>query len=218
MHDRYGSRFRLVIAGALVAAGCGGAARGGPRPATTFDPIAQARADSARYPYTVADIHFVTGMIHHHGQAITMSKLAASHGANPAVRTLAERIINAQTDEITLMQQWLRDRRQPATEPDPAGMRMMMHGVEHDMLMPGMLTEAQMKELDAARGQEFDRRFLQLMIQHHRGAIAMVQDLLDSEGAAQDATVFKLAADINAEQETEIRRMQSMLFTMIIDR
>src|SRR5438067_13212502 len=138
--------------------------------------IAKARADSARYPYTAADIHFMSGMISHHAQAIAMARWAPTHGASPSVRTLCDRIINAQQDEIVTMQRWLRDRRQPVPEASPNGMKMMMNGVEHEMLMPGMLSDAQMKELEAARGPEFDRRFLTFMIQHHRGAVAMVKE------------------------------------------
>ena len=177
----------------------------------SLDPVERARADSVRLPYTAADIHFMTGMIHHHGQAIVMSKLAATNGAGPSVRTLAARIINAQTDEVALMQQWLRERRQPAPEPNPAGMRMTMGGVEHDMLMPGMLTDVEMKDLEKARGSDFEQRFLELMIFHHRGAVAMVNELLGARGAALDETVFKIAADISADQQTEIGRMQQML-------
>jgi uncharacterized protein (DUF305 family) len=109
------------------------------------------------------------------------------------------------------MQGWLRDRNQPVPDPSPTGMRMTMGGVEHDMLMPGMLSDAQMQELRNVRGAAFDRRFLELMIFHHRGAMTMVKDLLDSPGAALDETIFKLAADINADQSTEIARMQQML-------
>lgn len=176
--------------------------------------VAKARADSARLPYTAADIHFMSGMISHHAQAIVMAKWAPSHGASPAIIRLTERIINAQTDEITLMQTWLRDRRQPVPEADPKGMRMTMGGTTHTMLMPGMLTENQMKQLDAARGVEFDRLFLTFMIQHHRGAVAMVQELFASVGAGQDETVFKFASDVNVDQSTEITRMVEMLLGM----
>jgi len=92
---------------------------------------------------------------------------------------------------------------------------MKMDGMEHEMLMPGMLTESQLKQLDQARGKEFDRLFLTFMIQHHRGAVTMVKELFDTYGAAQDITVFKLASDINADQTTEIERMQKMLASMI---
>jgi uncharacterized protein (DUF305 family) len=173
--------------------------------------VAQARADSARHPYTEADIHFMSGMIGHHAQAIVMARWAPNHEASPAIRRLADRIINAQQDEINSMQRWLADRRLPVPEARPTGMRMMMNGVEHDMLMPGMLTEAQMKQLDQARGPEFDRLFLTFMIQHHRGAVSMVKELFDSYGAGQDETVFKFASDVNVDQSTEIARMEKML-------
>ena len=73
------------------------------------------------------------------------------------------------------MQPWLRDRRQPVPDARATGMKMMMNGMEHEMLMPGMLTEEQMKQLDAARGPDFDRLFLTVMIQHHKGAVSMVK-------------------------------------------
>lgn len=173
--------------------------------------IAKAREDSARRPYTTADIHFMSGMIGHHAQAIQMASWAPTHGASPSVRTLCERIINAQRDEIATMQQWLRDRQQPVPEASPMGMKMVMDGVAHTMLMPGMLSEEQMKQLDAARGKEFDKLFLTDMIQHHKGAVQMVKELFDSYGAAQDDLVFKFASDVNVDQTTEIARMQRML-------
>jgi uncharacterized protein (DUF305 family) len=180
--------------------------------------IAKAQADSARYPYTQADIHFMTGMISHHAQAITMARWAQSHGARPAVVTLAGRVINAQQDEIALMQNWLRDRRQPVPAPSPTGMKMVMNGVEHEMLMPGMLTPEQMRQLDAARGAAFDELFLRLMIQHHNGAVTMVKELFDTHGAGQDQLVFKFAADVNIDQTTEVARMEKMLFSIIVER
>lgn len=177
--------------------------------------IAKARTDSARYPYTKADIAFMTGMISHHAQAIVMSKWAPTHGASSSVQTLAARIINAQQDEIRTMQQWLLDRNQPAPD-GHAGM--MMHGAGMSMdgskgesLMPGMLTDDQLKQLDAAHGPEFDRLFLTFMIQHHRGAITMVKQLFETYGAAQDELIFKYASDVNVDQTTEIARMQRML-------
>jgi uncharacterized protein (DUF305 family) len=173
--------------------------------------IAKAREDSARRPYTAADVHFMSGMIGHHAQAIQMASWAPTHGASPSVRVLCERIINAQRDEIATMQQWLRDRQQPVPDATPMGMKMVMDGMEHTMLMPGMLTEEQMKQLDAARGKEFDRLFLTFMIQHHKGAVQMVKELFDSYGAAQDDLVFKFASDVNVDQTTEIARMERML-------
>jgi uncharacterized protein (DUF305 family) len=85
-------------------------------------------------------------------------------------------------------------------------------GAGHDMAhMPGMLTDEQMRELDAARGQDFDQLFLTYMIQHHSGAVTMVHELFATDGAAQGDEVFKIASDIQADQTSEIRRMQSML-------
>jgi uncharacterized protein (DUF305 family) len=91
---------------------------------------------------------------------------------------------------------------------------MMMHGTDHES-MPGMLTDAQMRALDEARGAEFDRLFLTSMIQHHRGAIAMVEQLFNTDGAGQDRTVFKVASDINVDQTTEVERMQKMLVALL---
>lgn len=172
---------------------------------------ARARADSARLPYTAADVQFMTGMISHHSQAVVMAKMAPTHGASRAVQTLCGRIINAQNDEITLMQNWLRDRNQPVPEAKPVPMKMMMNGQEMEMLMPGMLNESQMKALDAARGIAFDTLFLRGMIQHHQGAITMVQQLFATPGAGQDEAVFKFANNVNVDQNTEIHRMQQML-------
>jgi uncharacterized protein (DUF305 family) len=192
-----------------------GAARTSPEPATAHpsEPsgVARAKADSIRHPYTQADIDFMSHMIGHHAQALVMSGWAPTHGSSPSVRTLAERIINGQQDEIASMQRWLRDRGKPVPEARPMPMKMKMDGMEHEMLMPGMLTDAQMKELDQARGAEFDRLFLTYMIQHHQGAVSMVKDLLGTYGAAQDETVFKFANDVSVDQSTEIARMQRML-------
>jgi uncharacterized protein (DUF305 family) len=94
-----------------------------------------------------------------------------------------------------------------ATDPTHDG-----HG-EH-ALMPGMLTRDQLEALGAARGTEFDRLFLRGMIHHHGGAVTMVRDLFATDGAAQDPSVFKLASDIQADQVTEIARMQRMLDEM----
>ena len=211
-----------ALAALITLAACSGApreaARTSPQSATAGQSddaaIAKARADSARYPYTAADIHFMSGMIGHHAQALVMARWAPTHDASPAVRRLAERIVNGQEDEIATMQRWLRDRRQPVPEARPTGMRMIHDGVEHDMLMPGMLTAEQMKQLDEARGAKFDELFLTFMIQHHRGAVSMVKDLFGSYGAGQDETVFKFASDVNVDQSTEIERMQKMLASL----
>ena len=207
----------IAIVGASPAVGYGQVAvQSSARIQSDLAAIAKARQDSIRRPYTAADVHFMSGMIGHHAQALIMAGWAPSHGASQSVQTLCQRIINAQTDEITLMQQWLRDRQQPVPEPSPKGMKMVMDGVEHTMLMPGMLTDEQMAQLDSARGKEFDKLFLTFMIQHHRGAVQMVHELFDAYGAAQDDLVFKFASDVQVDQTTEIARMQRMLVAIDI--
>ncbi|MGH7574773.1 MAG: DUF305 domain-containing protein [Longimicrobiales bacterium] len=205
----------------LAATACGGAARqsaqadpqpgGGGLSAAEIEAIYRARLDSARMRFTDADVDFITGMVGHHAQALVMSGLAPANGANPSIQTLAARIINSQQDEIAIMQRWLRDRDQPVPEVEIEGTNLMVHGAEHAMHMPGMLTPEQMRELEQARGPAFDRLFLTYMIQHHRGAVTMVGELFSHNGAGQGDAVFKLASDINADQLTEIERMERML-------
>jgi uncharacterized protein (DUF305 family) len=159
--------------------------------------------------YTAADVAFMSGMIGHHAQAVLIAGWAPSHGASAALRSLCERIVVAQNDEIAMAQRWLRERGEPVPPADPRGH--VMPGMDHVVLMPGMLTPGQMAQLDSARGREFDRLFLRFMIQHHEGALTMVQRLLGAQGAAQDGAVFRFAADVHADQTTEINRMQLML-------
>ena len=205
----------LLLALSACAPAAQGPAASPPQPRVSASD-ARAAADSVRRSYTSADVEFMTHMIGHHAQAIEMARLTPTHDASPSLRILSERIINAQQDEIGIMQHWLADRLQPVPEATPAGLKMKMDGVEHVMLMPGMLTEAQMKQLDQARGAEFDRLFLTFMIQHHRGAVAMVETLFGTYGAGQDLVVFKFASDVNIDQTTEIARMEKMLISLII--
>jgi uncharacterized protein (DUF305 family) len=180
-----------------------------PPPRATASGTAQARADSAQKPYTADDIAFMTGMIGHHAQAVTMSELAPTRTKTRSIQVLAARIINAQRDEIRTMQQWLLDRNQPLPMTG-GGAHAGMPGMSHAM-MPGMLSEAQMNELTGANGNEFDRLFLTYMIQHHRGAVTMVNGLFSHDGAGQDDLVFKFASDVHTDQTTEIARMELML-------
>ena len=164
-----------------------------------------------QFPYSDADIEFMSGMIPHHAQAVIMGGWAKSHGARQDVAILCERIVVAQTDEIAMMQQWLRDRGQPVPDARATKHKMKMNGMEHEMLMPGMMTDEQMAALDKARGPEFDRLFLEGMIRHHQGAIDMVEVLFNSYGAAQDELIYKFASDVQADQGIEIARMHKML-------
>jgi uncharacterized protein (DUF305 family) len=211
-----------LLAAAAATTACGHAAGGAPPPSpqpAAGDAAARVRADSTRRPYTEADVRFMSDMIGHHAQALVMAGWAPIHGASQSVRTLAERIINAQQDEIATMQQWLRDRGRPVPEAPAGGMSHPAHDAGHTMpmpgmLMPGMLTGTQMQALDQAAGPDFDRLFLKDMIQHHRGAVTMVQQLFDTPGAARDETVFKFANDVSVDQSTEIARMESMLVAL----
>ncbi len=151
--------------------------------------------------YTEADVRFMQGMIAHHAQAIYMSKMAAARQANPRVLKFANKIDQSQQAEIRLMQDWLRANHQ--TAPDTSSWRTMQ--------MPGMLTAAQLAQLDAAKGTEFDRQFLNLMIQHHNGALKMVADLLATPLAAQDVDVSVFANDVQVVQTAEIELMEQML-------
>jgi uncharacterized protein (DUF305 family) len=157
--------------------------------------------------YTPADVQFMSGMIYHHAQAILIAGWAQSHGANPSVQTLCDRIIASQIDEITILSRWLSDRHEAVPHPDSTHAmmpEMSMH------MMPGMLTAEQLAQLDRARGEQFDQLFLQLMIQHHQGAITMVNELF-ARGAGEENPVYKIASGVFADQTTEIERMQRML-------
>ena len=173
---------------------------------------AQARPDSGRPSYTRADVDFLSGMISHHAQAILIANWAPTHDASAALRTLCARIIVSQRDEIATMERWLREHGEPVPPEDPTGLR--MPGMDHPMPMPGMLTAAQLDQLDSVRGAAFDRLFLTFMIQHHRGALTMVSALLDHPNSARDGVVFQIASDINADQTVEIARMTRMLDAM----
>jgi uncharacterized protein (DUF305 family) len=168
-------------------------------------------AGLGRLPYSDADVDFMAGMIPHHAQAVIMAGWAPSHGAREDVAILCGRIVVGQRDEIATMQGWLSDRGLPVPDATSTRHKMKMNGMEHEMLMPGMLTDEEMAELDRARGREFDRLFLNGMIRHHQGAIDMVDVLFKAYGAAQDETVFKFASDVYADQSIEIDRMNKML-------
>jgi uncharacterized protein (DUF305 family) len=144
--------------------------------------------------YTKADVEFMQGMIAHHAQAVYMSRLAAGHGANPRVLALATMIDQSQIPEIKIMQNWLRRYNQFVPDTDSW----------HSMQMPGMLDDAQIKALNAAQGVEFDRKFLEYMIQHHSGALKMVDDLFATPGAGQEVDTNVFANDVVTVQTTEI--------------
>ena len=154
--------------------------------------------------FTDADVKFMQGMIGHHAQALEMTALLSSHTADSDMKKLAQRIELSQADEIKMMKEWLTARRQQV--PDEHALH--AHGAT---LMPGMLTQEQMSRLAAASGREFDRLFLEFMIQHHAGALTMVRELFASPGAGQQSDIFAFASDVEADQRMEIDRMAAML-------
>ncbi|MDR9365578.1 MAG: DUF305 domain-containing protein [Balneolaceae bacterium] len=193
------------------------------------------RIDSSKMEFTQADVDFMVGMISHHAQALIMSDLAPKNNASPAIQRLASRIINAQKDEIQSMQKWLGDRNQPvpavqidglilnivmepAEEPASSHQQMSHSHSGHSAMdhsgMPGMLTQEELNDLSEQEWKDFDRAFLEYMIAHHEGAVVMVENLFTVDGAAQDQQIFRLASDIQADQTTEIERMELMLREM----
>jgi uncharacterized protein (DUF305 family) len=165
-----------------------------------------------------ADVTFMQGMIHHHAQAVEMVALLRTRGASKALQSLGERMTISQSDEIDFMKKWLQDRGKPIMPGhNMANMDHNMAGMDHSKmtmsmpLMPGMLTPEQMDELAKAKGAAFDRLFLTGMIQHHTGALIMVDDLFDIPGAGQDPTIFDFATDIDNTQRAEIEVMRGML-------
>ena len=151
--------------------------------------------------HTVADVQFMQGMIAHHSQAIYMSKLAEARSSDQRLIRFAAKIDQSQASEIDAMQRWLREHNQVA--PDTSSYR--------TITMPGMLTAEELAELGAARGARFDRRFLELMIRHHEGALSMVAELLRTPRAAQEVDVNVFANEVHLVQTAEIDLMRQML-------
>jgi uncharacterized protein (DUF305 family) len=164
----------------------------------------------ARAPFA-ADVEFMQGMIMHHSQAVDMVALLRTRGKSPVLKSFGEKISVSQSDEIGFMQRWLQSRGKPtAMQMDHS--RMSAAEMKNmNMLMPGMLTAEQMAALAKARGAQFDHLFLTGMIQHHGGALTMVDDLLSHPGAGQDPVLFDFATDIVNTQSAEIKIMQDML-------
>ncbi len=150
---------------------------------------------------TEADVRFMQMMIAHHAQAVHMTRLAEGAAASPRVLKLSQKIDLSQAGEIALMQDWLRAYDQFV--PDTSSWRTMS--------MAGMLSDTQMTQLSHARGRAFDELFLRLMIQHHEGAISMVEDLLKSPRAAQEVDISVLANEIETAQRAEIGLMWAMI-------
>jgi uncharacterized protein (DUF305 family) len=198
-----------VILGLIVAVGTGAPATSAGQDSPLVDRPEALRGLGRDAP-NPADVRFMSGMIIHHAQAVLMSAWAPTHDAGPGVVDLCRKIHVSQRDEIALMERWLRQHGQPI--PDTAWVfDYEGPGMARAHLMAGMLTVDQLRELDAARGREFDRLFLTYMIQHHAGALTMVERLMGSPGGGQDNFVFQFASEINAGQTVEIELMRRML-------
>ena len=154
-----------------------------------------------------ADVRFMQGMIHHHDQALDMTDLLSSRTESEEMRLLAQRINISQTDEIGMMEGWLKSRGEDA----PRVRGEESTHLNDEQLMPGMLTERQMAQLGSASGEAFDRLFLEFMIVHHEGALTMVSELFLVSGAGQEPVTFQFASDVDADQNMEIGRMNTML-------
>jgi len=158
--------------------------------------------------YTREDVDFMQGMIPHHQQAVEMSELVEDRTANTQITDIAGRILASQSDEIEFMQSWLEERGETAGDP-------MAHHGDHSMhempKMEGMATPEQMEELAASEGPAFEALFYELMINHHRGAITMVDDLLNAEGSAYDPKLYEFVKDVKADQDAEIKKMSALL-------
>ena len=168
---------------------------------------AEEAANLASMEYSLGDIRFLQGMIPHHAQAREMSALTEGRTNNAAVLALAERITLSQDDEIAMMQGWLRER----------GLEPAAEDAHHDPdfeRMPGMLSEAEMAALAAANGTEFDRLYLESMIDHHQGALDMVEMLLEQPGSAQEPLLYEFTTEVTADQTAEIERMDAVLASL----
>ncbi|MFK7863342.1 MAG: DUF305 domain-containing protein [Pseudohongiellaceae bacterium] len=161
-------------------------------------------SDLASLEFSEGDVKFMQGMISHHRQAMEMSALVVGRTNRDTMELIAQRIALSQEDEIAMMQDWLEDR-------DLMVPMMGSHDMADGEMMPGMATAAEMEELGTLSGPAFDTLFLQLMIEHHKGALTMVDELLAQRGSAQDSVLFAFTSDVTADQSSEIDRMNSML-------
>jgi uncharacterized protein (DUF305 family) len=204
-------RLAAAVAAVLLSAACRSA--GGTAGTQIIQPgapgeanrvlTADAATDLSKVQATPADVKFMQGMIGHHAQAIEMTALIASRTSREEMKLLGQRIAVSQADEMDMMRSWLRARGQEIPSEHA-------HHT-HEGMMPGMLTPEQMAELTAATGEAFDKLFLRYMIQHHEGALSMVDDLFKTPGAGQEGDINAFAADVDSDQRMEIDRMRAML-------
>jgi uncharacterized protein (DUF305 family) len=190
-----------AVAAALVLTACGGSG-GHDMGSMNSDSSPSATASAKDGAHNAADVSFSTEMIQHHRQAIEMADLADSRASSQEVKDLSTKIKGAQDPEIKTMSSWLTS----WGEEIPAD----MSGMSHDMSssMPGMMSSDDMDKLKKASGTEFDKMFLDMMVQHHQGAIKMATTE-KADGKYGPAT--KLADDVITAQTAEIKEMNKML-------
>ncbi|MEU5941066.1 DUF305 domain-containing protein [Micromonospora sp. NPDC047548] len=201
---------RTVLAGValsalLVTAACGGGDDTAGIDHGNSSPSASAAA-SANGTFNDADVMFAQMMIPHHQQAVEMADLAPTRASDPELKGLAAKIKAAQDPEITTMKGWLAAWSRPTSLPSDHSMPGMSPLPGHSM--PGMMSEQDMADLAAAKGTEFDKKFAQMMIGHHSGAIEMAKTE-QSNGSNVDAKA--LAAKIAADQAAEVETLQKIL-------
>ena len=195
---------------------------------STKEISAEQASDIANSSYTVADVNFMQGMIVHHEQALTMSRMASQRTNSKAILDLAGRIEGSQEDEIQFMVSWLKDRNEDTNY--KMNHMNMHHGMDHDMdhdmdhsmhhsmhKMSGMASPLQLKNLENSKSVDFDRLFLQLMIAHHDGAIDMVDDLKEQPGSRYDQLLSEFVSDLVNDQAIEIERMNRILINISDD-
>lgn len=198
---------------ALALSGCGAATREAPSTVRPGAPGQETRAvdpstaGQVGLRHSAADVRFMQGMIPHHAQAVVMTSLVPERTTREDVLALARRIELSQADEMALMRRWLTQRGEEVPADDAHHHAALGHGA----LMPGMLTQEELARLEAARGAEFDRLFLQAMIRHHEGALVMVDQLFASAGGGQEGEIYQFASHVGSDQRVEIARMHAML-------
>lgn len=166
--------------------------------------------------HTEADVRFMQMMLPHHAQALEMTALVPDRSAREDLPLFAERMEISQEDEIALIERWLEARGEEVPDLGEAHAHgdHSDHGTTDDELMPGMLTEEEMAELEAATGEEFDRLFLTYMHRHHMGALEMVEELFSSDNAGAEPEIFQFANHVDSDQRIELSRIESMLEDM----
>jgi len=184
----------LALVAALSVAGCG-----------NNSSSTSASASASAKNFNDADVTFAQSMIPHHQQAVEMAKLAQQHASTTEVKQLADKIEGAQGPEINTMTGWLKDWGKKV----PSGSMSGMSGMDHSSSdMSGMMSDAEMKKLDAAAGPAFDQMFLTMMVSHHTGAIEMAKTE-QKNGKNTDAVA--LAKKIEADQTAQIAVMKKLL-------